>query len=278
MAKATQKPQEKEEREEQEIQERTSPGGHIVYEAVRQEGLDELQRSNSALAWSGLAAGLAMGFSLISEGILRSHLPDAPWRPLIAKFGYSVGFLLVVLGRQQLFTENTLTVILPLLRKPSASRFGNVVRLWAIVLASNLVGAFLIAWTIGNTDVLTPEAKQAMTELGQASMNHPFGSLVIRGVFAGFLIAIMVWLMPFAESARVWMIIIVTYIVGIGNFSHIIAGSVDAFYVVGIGQKTILDYFVYMFPVLLGNVIGGSSIVAAIAHAQYIGGGEGKSA
>lgn len=106
------------ESEEQEIQERTSPGGHIVYEAVRQEGLDELQRSNSALAWSGLAAGLSMGFSLVGEGILSSHLPDTPWRPLISRFGYCLGFLFVVLGRQQLFTENTLTVILPLLRNP----------------------------------------------------------------------------------------------------------------------------------------------------------------
>jgi hypothetical protein len=89
----------KTESDEQEIQERTSPGGHIVYEAVRQEGLDELQRSNSALAWSGLAAGLSMAFSVVAEGILSSHLPDTPWRPLISRFGYCLGFLFVVLGR-----------------------------------------------------------------------------------------------------------------------------------------------------------------------------------
>jgi len=268
----------KEESEEREIEQRTSPGGHIVYEAVRQEGLEELARSNSALAWSGLAAGLAMGFSLLSEAILQSRLPDAPWRPLIAKFGYCVGFLLVVLGRQQLFTENTLTVILPLLRKPDPRMFGNVVRLWLIVLACNLLGAFAIAWIMGNTDAVSVEVRQVMKELGLASMNYRFGTLLLRGIFAGFLIALMVWLMPVAETARVWVIIIVTYIVGIGDFSHIIAGSVDAFYVVGIGQKTILDYFLYIFPVLLGNIVGGSSIVAAIAHAQYIGGDEGKPA
>jgi formate-nitrite transporter family protein len=270
--------QKKEESEAQEIEERTSPGGHIVYEAVRQEGLDELKRTNSALAWSGLAAGLAMGFSLLTEAILYSRLPDAPWRPLLAKFGYCVGFLLVVLGRQQLFTENTLTVILPLLRKPGARMFGNVARLWTIVLVCNLVGAFAIGWTLGNTGVVSAEVRRAMEELGLAAMNHSFWVLMVRGIFAGFLIALMVWLMPFAEAARVWVIIIVTYIVGIGEFSHIIAGSVDVFYVVGLGEKTIIDYFVFMFPVLLGNIIGGSSIVAAIAHAQYIGGGEGKPA
>ena len=228
----------KAESEEKEIEQRSSPGGHIVYEAVHKEGLEELARSNSALAWSGLAAGLSMGLSLMSEGMLRSHLPDVPWRPLIAKFGYSIGFLVVVLGRQQLFTENTLTVILPLLRQRDLRTFLNVGRLWTIVLAANLVGALLIAWVIGNTDALAPEVRQAMQGLGRISMNRGFGSLVLRGIFAGWLIALMVWLMPFAESARVWVIIFITYVVGLGEFSHIVAGSVDAFYLVGIGAKT----------------------------------------
>ena len=264
--------------EAKEVEKRASPGGHIVYKAVQKEGQDELERSNSALAWSGLAAGLSMGFSLMSEGLLRSHLPATPWRLLIAKFGYSIGFLVVILGRQQLFTENTLTVILPLLRKRDLPTFGNVVRLWSIVLAANLVGAFLVAWVMGNTNALEPGVHQAMKELGLASMNHNFFTLMIRGVFAGWLIALMVWLLPFAETARVGVIIIITYIVGIGEFSHIIAGSVDAFYLVGTGVKTFAQYFAYMLPILIGNIIGGSSIVAAIAHAEYIGGGEGEGA
>ena len=107
----------------------------IVARAVAMEGEEELGRPTSALAWSGLAAGLSMGFSLVAEGLLRSRLPDAPWRPLVAKFGYSVGFLIVVLGRQQLFTENTLTPVLPLLQA-QGPRHGcsNLLRLWAIVL------------------------------------------------------------------------------------------------------------------------------------------------
>lgn len=268
----------KEEAERADVEERTSPGGHIVYEAVRQEGLHELERSNSALAWSGIAAGLAMGFSLLTEGVLRSHLPDTPWRPLITKFGYSIGFLMVVLGRQQLFTENTLTVILPLLRKPHARMFANVARLWAIVLVCNVVGTFAMSWLMGNADVVSPEVRKSMQELALASIAPSFGSLLLRGIFAGFLIAIMVWLLPFAETARVWVIIIVTYVVGIAEFSHVIVGSVEASYLVGIRQISLQDYFGFMVPVLLGNIIGGSSIVATIAHAQYIRGGEGKAA
>src|SRR4029079_14510293 len=127
--------------EEQEVHERSSPSGKIVYKAISKEGEEELERSSSALFWSGLAAGLSMGFSMIAEGLLTSFLPDEHWRPLVAKFGYSAGFLIVILGRQQLFTENTLTPVLPFLqRKPKASAT-NVLRLWAIVLAANLIGA-----------------------------------------------------------------------------------------------------------------------------------------
>jgi hypothetical protein len=105
-----------------EVEELSAPTGAVVYHAVKQEGEDELDRATSALAWSGLAAGMSMGFSFAAEGLLRAPLPDRPWRPLIAKFGYSVGFLIVVLGRQQLFTENTLTVILPALRRRGSCR------------------------------------------------------------------------------------------------------------------------------------------------------------
>src|SRR4051794_33323455 len=124
-------------REEDEVHEKAAAGAHIVYKAIMMEADEELSRPSLALAWSGLAAGLSMGFSLVAEGLLRAHLPDAPWRPLVAKFGYSIGFLIVILGRQQLFTENTLTPVLPLLQHRDARTLGNVLRLWGVVLLAN---------------------------------------------------------------------------------------------------------------------------------------------
>ncbi len=103
--------------EEKQVQERVAIGPHIVYETIRREGEEELKRSSVSLAWSGLAAGLSMGFSLVAEALLAAYLPNAEWTSLISKLGYSVGFLIVVLGRQQLYTETTLTVILPLLSR-----------------------------------------------------------------------------------------------------------------------------------------------------------------
>src|SRR5215213_6229429 len=128
---------------EQQAREAQSLDAKTTYEVVRREGEQELARSTDGLFWSGLAAGLSMGFSFLAEGLLRAHLPDAPWRPLVAKLGYSVGFLIVIFGSQQLFTENTLTPMVPLLSKKSKATLRNVLRLWTAVFIANMIGALL---------------------------------------------------------------------------------------------------------------------------------------
>jgi formate/nitrite transporter FocA (FNT family) len=263
--------------EEKEVQERSSPGGKIVYRAILKEGEEELDRSSSALFWSGLAAGLSMGFSMIAEGLLHHYLPDAQWRPLVAKFGYSAGFLIVVLGRQQLFTENTLTPILPFLQRRANATIANVLRLWVIVLIANLVGAFLLAWTVAVSNAFDPGVRASFLEIGLKALEPDFWTILLRGVFAGWLIALMVWLLPFAETARVWVIILITYLVGLGNFSHIIAGSVETFTAAAMGEASWLSVFGnYVVPTLLGNILGGVTLVATLNHAQVVAGEGGQ--
>src|SRR4051794_25604263 len=89
---------ERHDQEEQQAREAESLDAKTTYEVIRREGTKELERATGALFWSGLAAGLSMGFSFLAEGYLRAHLPDASWRPLVAKLGYSAGFLIVILG------------------------------------------------------------------------------------------------------------------------------------------------------------------------------------
>jgi formate-nitrite transporter family protein len=253
--------------EHEEAQERSAPTPSVVWQAIYAEGRDELQRGARQLAWSGLAAGLSMGFSLVTEGLLRRYMPAAAWRPLVAKLGYAMGFLIVVLGRQQLFTENTLTVVLPLLHRRDGRTLAEVGRLWAVVLAANLVGALAIAWVIAHTGVFEEEAKRAFTEVSLEGVGAPFGVVVLRGVFAGWLIALMVWLMPGAETARIWIIILVTYVIALGGFAHVIAGSVDKLFLVWTGRLSLAAYAGrFLAPSLLGNVLGGVALVAALNH------------
>ena len=269
--------EQKQEAEQQEAEHRSSPTGRVIYKTILEEGEDELSRPSSALFWSGLAAGLSMGFSMIAEGLLSAYLPDASWHPLVANFGYSAGFLIVILGRQQLFTENTLTPILPLLQRKTAAAFRNVLRLWGVVLTANLIGALIIAVVAARTNAFDPHVREAFAELGRGAMAHGFGTILLRGIFAGWLIALMVWLLPFAETARVWVIILVTYLVGLGHFSHIIAGSVETFTLAAMGQTSWLTVLGgYVVPTLIGNVLGGVTLVAALNHAQVVSGGGGE--
>ena len=133
------------EREADRIEASTTPATPIIQEAVRRNGEEEMSRPPWSLAWSGVAAGLSISLSLFAQAILRQHLPDTPWRDLLAALGYPVGFVMVVLARQQLFTESTITVILPLMAEPTRSNFGRATQLSAIVLCANLVGTGLAA-------------------------------------------------------------------------------------------------------------------------------------
>lgn len=262
-------------KEKKQVEERTAIGANIVYEAIRREGDEELRRTVSALAWSAFAAGLSMGLSFIAEGLLMSHMPDQLWRALVTKFGYAFGFLVVILGRQQLFTENTVTVVLPLLARKDRGTLVRMLRLWVVVLLANLVGTYLFALVVGKIVIFDPHMQQALRDIGAAHLGFPFGIALVKSIFAGWLIALMVWLLPGAESARVSIIIIVTYLIGLGGFGHIIAGSTTMFFLVVTHVISWGTYFVQFFlPALIGNVIGGTALVAALGHAQVAGGKE----
>jgi formate/nitrite transporter FocA (FNT family) len=264
------------EQEQEEVERRGSPRTEVIYETVREEGEDELRRSPSALAWDGLAAGLSMGFSLVVEGLLRSRLPDAEWRPLVSKLGYSAGFLIIVLGQQQLFTENTLTAVLPLLQRKDAETFKRVLRLWAVVLAANLAGAFLFALTISQTELLEPNVRAAFAEIGREALKGWWALTLLKGVFAGWLIAMMVWMLPASESARFFVVIFMTYLVALGGYAHIVAGAVEVFYVALAGAASWGECLRWILPTLAGNILGGTTLVAALGHAQVAGeGGKG---
>ena len=275
--KARQQGLQKERADKREANERKAPSGKVLYRTTFQEGEEELQRPSASLFFSGLAAGLSMGLSMIAQGLLTHYLPDTAWRPLIATFGYSMGFLVVILARQQLFTENTLTPVIPLLVRKDTDTLLNVLRLWGVVLVSNLLGALLLALVAMHTSAFDADVKAEFVQMGQDAMQFSFGTTLLRGILAGWIIALMVWLLPFAESARVWVIILMTYLVGLAHFSHVIAGSVEVFSVAAVGEAgwgEVLGGFV--LPALLGNILGGVTLVAVLNHAQVMAGDESR--
>jgi formate-nitrite transporter family protein len=254
-------------REIEEADERSSTSAKVVHEAIRLEGTEELERPGSSLAWSGLAAGLTMGCSMIGQGLLQAQLPEAPWRELVAGFGYSFGFIFVTMGRQQLFTETTLTVMLPVLHRTHGAE--DVVRYWAIVFAANIIGTLLFAAAASIPNLFRPDVVQTFNELGVQVVEPGFTGVLVKGVFAGWLIALMVWLMPAASSAKFLVIVAVTWLIAIAQFSHVIAGSIEGAFAAmhsAIGWDQYLIDF--LLPAFIGNSIGGVVFVALLNHAQ----------
>jgi formate/nitrite transporter FocA (FNT family) len=259
------------EREIEDVEELSSPRTPVIYEIVRRHGEEEMARPIVSLWWSGVAAGLSISFSLLAQAILQTHLPDAPWRPLVADFGYSVGFIMVVLSRQQLFTETTVTAVLPVMADMSLRHLGLLARMWSVVLIANFAGTLFAALFCTFTPVLSPDLYGGMLDISHHILGHTLLETFFRSIAAGFLMAAMVWLIPGAEAAQFYVIVLMTYLIAAGNFMHIVAGSVEAFLLALNGQLTWLALLgQFIIPTLLGNIVGGTALFALIAYAQVM--------
>lgn len=259
--------------EDREVHEKSSASARVVYKAILMEAEEELERPSSALAFSGLAAGMSMGFSLVAEGLLSARLPSAPWAVLIAKLGYTLGFIILVLGRQQLFTENTLTPVLAVLKRRDARTLRGTARLWAILLATNLLGGVIIAYVLQRAHVFTEAERAMFLRIASEAMEPDRFTLFAKGIFAGWLIALMVWLLPAAETGRIVVVVAITYVVGLGGLSHIVIGSIYSFFTIFAHHHTWLEYFTHFaWPTLLGNCLGGVTLVAAVNYGQATAG------
>lgn len=255
--------------ERDEVEQRKPPRAAVLHETVGKVGEEELGRNVSSLAWSGIAAGLSMGFSMVASGALRAHLPHSPTGQLVADAGYSAGFVIVILARQQLFTENTLTVVLPLMSAPSWRTLLLLLRLWGIVLLCNLIGIAVFACGVAHLPLFDAAMDRAFIEMGTTIMGYSALAMFVKAILGGWLIAMMVWLMAAVDAARLWIIIGLTWLIALAGLVHVIGSAGEVFFVMFRGDISLaaaLGHFVV--PTLAGNIVGGSLIFAMISHAQ----------
>lgn len=245
------------------------PRAAVVYEIIRVQGEAELRRPVSSLWWSGMAAGISIGFSFLTEAALASHLPASEWTPIVSKLGYAVGFLIVILGHQQLFTENVLTAVLPVMARMNLSWFTKMLRLWGIVLAANIAGSFVFALAIVWLPIVSPDLGPALANIVNAVMSHSPGEIFAKGIGAGWLIAALVWIIAATEGVEFLIILLLTYLIAFFGFAHIVAGSVEAAYGVLTGLISFNKaFFVFFLPALAGNVFGGTVLFSLLSYAQ----------
>lgn len=241
-----------------------------VYSIVLREGEEELRRPKGSLWWSGVAAGIGISTSVLATGIIRSGAaPGAPFLPLIESLGYSFGFVLVIMSRLQLFTENTISVVLPVLASPTRDRFYCTARLWALVFAANLVGTFVTAAIAMYGGILPDEVLASVLELSRGVAELSPMTALLRGIPAGFFIAALVWMLPSSKGSEVLVIILFTWLIAAGGFTHVVAGSNEIFNLVLLGEMGLLTAFTgHILPILVGNVVGGTGLFAMLAYGQ----------
>jgi len=255
--------------EKKEAQKRSGPESLVLYQAVVLKGEHELGRPATSLFWSGLAAGMAVSNSLVAEGALHQYLPDAPWRELVTGFGYSVGFVIVILGRLQLFTEHTVVAVMPAIGSPTFANVQKLARLWTIVFLTNQLGAFLAALSCVVLKVTSPELTAAMVDVSRKMLERDFLHTLMQAIPAGFLIAAIAWLIIATKSGHFWIVTSLTYVIAIGGFAHAIASAAGAYLLALTGNAPPLwPIYGFVIPAVIGNIVGGTGLFALFTFAQ----------
>jgi formate/nitrite transporter FocA (FNT family) len=250
------------------------PSAQDIYEQVANNARQELGRSTVSLVISGLAGGIFMGLSALGTAIAISMLGTTQPAVFIAKMFYPLGFIVVILGRSQLFTENTLYPVALVLAEKK--HFWHTLRLWGAVLPSNIVGALAFASLASLTNAIPPEIVQSLAQLGLDATHHPPATIFWSGVMGGWIIATVAWLVSGSHSitGSVMIIWLLAFVVGLGNFAHCIAASGEVFAAILTGRAPWLAFPTWFFPAVAGNICGGVGMVTLLEYGQVIYGGD----
>jgi formate/nitrite transporter FocA (FNT family) len=246
------------------------PSAEDIYEQVATNARQELKRSSIALALSGFGAGAFMGLSALGTAMGLALLGSSPNARIVSRMFYPLGFIVVIIGRSQLFTENTLYPVALVLTEKG--QFWNTMRLWAIVLPTNVLGAFAFALLAANTSAFDPSFVDAMATLGAKAIAHPATTVFWSGVIGGWMIALAAWLVSASHSitGSVMVIWMLTFIVGLGDFAHCIASSCEILITVLTGHAPGIAFFQWFGPAVLGNIFGGICLVTILEYGQAI--------
>ncbi|PWE50619.1 transporter (formate/nitrite transporter family protein) [Thioclava sp. NG1] len=259
----------RERHEERSVKQASRLSARLIYAVIRHDGDEELNRPLTSLVWSGLAAGILISLSVIAQASLHARLPDESWRILVESLGYSAGFMVVIFGRMQLFTENTITTVLPVVAERSLTCLLKMLRLWAIVLASNILGCAIASGFLSIPHVIPDEMTDSLLAVARHATDGDMGQNFYRAMPAGIIIAAVVWIMPAAQGSSFLVILAMTWLLAASGSAHVVAGSVEAGLLVWSGHMSLTEAISrFFFPVLAGNVAGGTAVFTLLTWGQ----------
>ena len=236
-----------------------------IFQRITAGAEEEIDRSARLLFFSGLAAGTSVSASFFGRALMTTAYPFDPTG--LGNLLYPVGFIIIVLGGYQLFTENTLMPVTLVLTRLAS--IPSLLRLWGIVLFANVIGAGIIAFFFAKTTILEPAVAETGRNFGEHALSFPWSALFFKGILAGGLVATMVWLAHAARdtTSRFFIVYVIMFLIPAGDLFHCVVGAFEMFYLVFSGPTSLLTVFVDFFvPVVLGNTVGGVFFVTLVNY------------
>ncbi|MGB3635810.1 MAG: formate/nitrite transporter family protein [Rubrobacteraceae bacterium] len=240
-----------------------------ILETVVEDGRKELDRASAGLAFSGFAAGLNISFGAVAMAVVGSMTGGIG---LAAMLVYPIGFLIVVIGRAQLFTENTVTPVVVVLS--NRTRLMNMLRLWAVILVFNLLGAAAFAAASYYAKILDPPALTLIFEEVSKKIEYSFTTIAIKGIFGGWIVALIAWMVAASRDtiSQAFFIYGLAFLIPAAGLPHCVAGSSEALMGVFAGEFTWGEFgWDFLLPTTIGNIIGGVFLVTLLNYGQVVG-------
>jgi len=237
-----------------------------IFERILASADEEIAADKKRLFFSGLTAGFAIVLTFLGHAVGTATFPDNRFLGAIL---YPIGFLYIILGHYQLYTENTLPPVALVLSRLAS--FPLLMRVWVVVLIANDVGAGLGTYLLANTHTLSPDAIRAGTEFTRIGLEHGWWTVFTRALFAGWLVAGVVWLDHAARDtvSRFFIIYAIFYLVSAAHLYHVITAAAEAFFFLFTTESASLAVFYeFWLPVLLGNTVGGVFLFTLVNYAQ----------
>lgn len=227
---------------------------------------EEITSGNRELFFSALAAGFAISITVLLTASLTASTND---HPVLSALLYPLGFIYIIIGGYQLYTENTLPPVALTLERLAS--IPSLLRHWLIVLAGNFaggaVGAAVLAWG----GVFSPEAAAAAIQLGMHGVETPWVSVFFKATFAGLIVAGVVWVEYAARDtiSRLVVVYLAFLSIPIGDLFHVVTSFTEMLYVVFAGDLgLVVGMTQFVVPVLLGNTLGGIVLVTVVNYFQ----------
>ena len=235
-------------------------------------GLKEHRRSNTGLFISSLSAGLEVGFSILVIGIIYTFFKTEVSHGklyLMMALVYPIGYIFVIIGRSELFTEHTVLATIPVLNGKAS--FRSLLNLWVIIYAGNLIGGYLFGTIVlqfnSGTHLISLDFFHFVS---QKMIAYSSTNILVSSIMAGWLMGTLSWLLSSAQDtlSRVAMIFFVTFIISIAGLHHCIVGSIEIFmaYFGSANDVSGLEFIRFQSLATLGNIIGGVVLVALIKY------------